>query len=163
MDGSEAKTNIAAAAGPVPGIDLNGTWHLADLRLFYAGGKMRRPWASSASGSLIYAPDGHMCLSLNYPTRLGRIDCMSVCGQYQIVGDRMFHFITASADVGEIGTVREHGLTLEQGRMTLSLAPAPSGGPGSHLDYIWNRAAARGAQGSSFVRESTGRGFNRGR
>lgn len=159
MDGSEAKDKVAA----VSGIDLNGTWHLADYRLIYADGRVRRPWANSASGSLIYAPDGHMCLSLNFPTQSGRIDCRSVCGQYQIAENRVLHFITISADIREIGTVHDHAMTIEGRRLTLSLAPAPAGGPGSRVEYAWSRAEPHNTANRSFLRANAGRGFNRGR
>lgn len=156
MDGSETTANIA----PVSGVDLSGTWHLADMRLHYADGRVRRPWARSASGSLIYAPDGHMCLSLNYPTLSGRIDCMSFCGAYQIVEDKVLHHVTASADVSEIGTVRELAILLENRRLTLTQTPAATGGPGSRLAYVWEKADMRSA---SHLRSRGGSGFNRGR
>jgi hypothetical protein len=82
MDGSDS---ISPGIAPVTGLDITGAWHLADCLLTYANGKTQRPWASSASGYLIYSPNGHMCLSLNYPGRTGNIECISYCGQYEIV------------------------------------------------------------------------------
>ncbi|MDA0663257.1 MAG: lipocalin-like domain-containing protein [Proteobacteria bacterium] len=137
MDGSDAAITGLA---PVGGLDLTGVWHLADCRLTYASGKIQRPWGNSASGYLIYAPDGHMCQSLNYPAPDGRIACISYCGAYEVLADRVRHYISVSADVNDIGTVREQTIQLEHGRLTLSLSPAPAGGPGSVIDYVWNRA-----------------------
>ena len=77
----------------------------ADCLLTYANGKTQRPWASSASGYLIYSPNGHMCKSLNYPTPSGQIDCISYCGHYEIFFDRVFHSIAVSANIREVGTV----------------------------------------------------------
>ena len=159
MDGSETKSKIA----PVAGLNLCGTWHFADLLLTYGNGRVSRPWASSAAGALIYAPDGHMSLSLNYPSRSGRIECRSVCGQYEVVQDKVRHFIIVSADIREIGTVQEHAISLDGGRLTLSVSPAPAGGPGSRLDYVWVRAEPRGTGGETFLRANAARGFNRGR
>lgn len=65
MDGSDA---ISPGIAPVTGLDITGAWHLADCLLTYANGKTQRPWASSASGYLIYSSNGHMCLSLIHPT-----------------------------------------------------------------------------------------------
>lgn len=137
MDGSDASIQGIA---PAVGLDLTGTWHLADCILTYANGKVQRPWAHSASGYLMYAPNGHMCQSLNYPERDGRIGCISYCGEYRVAEDRVRHTISVSADIREVGTTVEHTVSLEHGRLILSVSPAPAGGPGSVIDYIWNRA-----------------------
>jgi len=108
MDGSDS---ISPGIAPVTGLDITGAWHLADCLLTYANGKTQRPWASSASGYLIYSPNGHMCLSLNYPGRTGNIECISYCGQYEIVADRVFHSIAVSANIRDIGTVLEQTRT----------------------------------------------------
>lgn len=156
MDGSDAAlTGIA----PVIGLDLTGTWHLADCRLTYANGKVQRPWASSASGYLMYAPDGHMCTSLNYPAANGRIGCISYCGTYDIVENRVRHFISISADIRDVGTVIEQSANLEHGRLTLSVSPAPAGGPGSVMDYVWNRADAALPDAPSRPRGFAGKNF----
>jgi hypothetical protein len=96
MDGSDAAVEGIA---PVKGLDLTGAWHLADCRLTYANGKVQRPFANSASGYLIYTPNGHMCKSLNYPARDGRIECVSYCGQYEIVENRVLHSFAVSANI----------------------------------------------------------------
>lgn len=139
MDGSDAAIGGIA---PVVGLDLTGTWHLADCLLTYANGKVQRPWASSASGYLIYAPNGHMCKSLNYPARDGSIRCISYCGEYRIVEDRVRHAISVSADIRDVGTTLEQTISLENGRLILSVSPAPAGGPGSVMEYVWVRAEA---------------------
>jgi hypothetical protein len=90
MDGSDA---AIAGLAPVGGLNLTGVWHLADCRLTYASGKVQRPWASSASGYLIYAADGHMCQSLNYPAADGRIACISYCGAYESLIQKFLHNI----------------------------------------------------------------------
>ena len=149
MDGSDA---ISPGIAPVTGLDITGAWHLADCLLTYADGKTQRPWASSASGYLIYSPNGHMCKSLNYPTRSSQIDCISYCGQYEIVADRVYHSIAVSANIREVGTVLEQTISIENDRLVLSVSPAPAGGPGSTMQYIWNRAA-----GSEFSIPSTPR------
>jgi len=149
MDGSDA---ISPGIAPVTGLDITGAWHLADCLLTYANGKTQRPWASSASGYLIYSPNGHMCLSLNYPGRTGNIECISYCGQYEIVADRVFHTIAVSANIRDIGTVLEQTVMIENDRLVLSVSPAPAGGPGSTLQYVWNRA-----QGQEFPMASTPR------
>jgi hypothetical protein len=159
MDGSETTSKIA----PVSGVDLSGTWHFADLRLTYANGRTSRPWASSASGALIYAPDGHMSLTLNYPGRGGRIECRSICGQYQIVDGKLLHYVIVSGDIREVGTVQEHEIVLAGPRLTMTVRPAPAGGPGSRLDYDWNRAEPRATVGATFLRANAARGFNRAR
>ena len=156
MDGSEA---ISEGLAPVSGLDLTGTWHLADCRLTYANGKVQRPWASSASGYLIYAPNGHMCKSLNYPDRNGRIECISYCGRYEVVEDRVIHDIAVSADVSLLGSTLEQSVTLENDRLILNQTPAPAGGPGSVLSYIWYRADAQGALDQSTPRGYDGNGF----
>lgn len=157
MDGSDATIEGIA---PVAGLDLIGTWHLADCTLTYANGKRRRPWASSVSGYLIYAANGHMCKSLNYPARDGSIACVSYCGEYQVVGDRVRHAISVSNDIREVGTVVEQTVNLERGRLVLSLSPAPAGGPGSVIEYVWNRAEAAQTDGPSTPRAQAGNSFN---
>jgi len=139
MDGSDA---AMSGLTPVQGLDLSGAWHLADCYMIYASGKVQRPWGSSASGSLIYAPEGHMCKSLNYPKADGRIACISHCGRYEVVGDRVRHLISVSADIDEVGTTEEQTIALRDGHLPLSFSPAPAGGPGSVIHYIWNKAQA---------------------
>lgn len=160
MDGSDASIQGIA---PVVGLDLTGTWHLADCTLTYANGKVQRPWAHSATGYLIYAPNGHMCLSLNYPNPDGRIGCVSYCGEYRIWEDHVFHEISVSADIRDVGTTVDHTVGLEHGRLTLSVSPAPAGGPGSVMDYIWNRAEAAHADALSTPRAQDENRFNSGR
>jgi len=155
MDGSDA---ALADVALVIGLDLTGTWHLADCRLTYANGKIQRPWASSASGYLMYAPDGHMCKSLNYSAADGRIACISYCGTYDIVDNRVRHFISVSADIRDVGTVLEQSVNLEHGRLTLSVSPAPAGGPSSVMDYVWNRTLPL-PEDSSRPREVAGKNF----
>ena len=57
-------------------------------------------------------------------------------------------------------TVLEQSVNLEHGRLTRSVSPAPAGGPGSVMDYVWNRADSalpdapsrpRGFAGKSFI------------
>lgn len=159
MDGSDA---AISGISPVIALDLTGTWHLSDCRLTYANGKVQRPWASSASGYLMYTPDGHMCQSLNYPAADGRIAFISYCGTYDIVANRVRHFISVSADIRDVGTVVEQSVNLEHGRLTLSVSPAPAGGPGSVMDYVWNRADAALPDASSRPRGFAGKSFNPG-
>ena len=159
MDGSDAAVEGIA---PVKGLDLTGAWHLADCRLTYANGKVQRPFANSASGYLIYTPNGHMCKSLNYPARDGRIECVSYCGQYEIVENQVLHFVSVSANIQEVGAVLEHTITLENNRLVLSVSPAPAGGPGSVQDYIWDRAEPAQPHSSSTHRALAGKSFNSG-
>ena len=137
MDGSDA---AMSGLTPVRANDLAGAWHLADCYMVYATGKVQRPWGRSASGYLIYAPEGHMCKSLNYPGMDGNIACISHCGRYEVADDRVRHLISVSADITEIGTVQEHTVAIEHGRLVLSTSPAPAGGPGSVIHYVWNKA-----------------------
>ena len=139
MDGSDA---AISGLRPVQGIDLSGAWHLADCYMVYASGKVQRPWGSSASGYLIYAPEGHMCKSLNYPKADGGIACISHCGRYEVAGDRVRHSISVSADINEVGTTEEQTIAVAHDSLTLSASPAPAGGPGSIIYYIWNKAEA---------------------
>lgn len=139
MDGSDA---AISGLKPVQGLDLSGTWHLADCYMVYASGKVQRPWGSSASGYLIYAPEGYMCKTLNYPGDQGGIDCISHCGRYEVIGDRVRHLISVSADIGDIGTSEEMKISVEHGRLALSASPAPAGGPGSVIHYIWHKQEA---------------------
>jgi hypothetical protein len=110
--------------------------------MIYASGKVQRPWGSSASGYLIYASEVHMCKSLNYPKADGRIACISRCGRYEVVGDGVRHLISVSADINEVGTTEEQTIALRDDHLTLSSSPAPAGGPGSVIHYIWNKAQA---------------------
>lgn len=137
MDGSDA---VMSSLAPAQGLVLSGAWHLADCYMVYASGKIQRPWGSSASGYLIYAPEGHMCKTLNYPKPDGGIACISHCGRYEILGDRVRHLISVSADIKEIGTTEEQTIAVSHDRLTLSASPAPAGGPGSVIHYIWNKA-----------------------
>ena len=136
MDGVEKRPE----APPAAAVDLSGTWQLADCRRIYPGGKLARPWAGSASGCLFYGPDGYMFEAVNYPDHTGKIGCISYCGHYEIVGDRVYHYITVSADIRDVGTVRERTFLFEQDLLTLCVSPAPAGGPGSSMQYLWRRA-----------------------
>lgn len=137
MDGSDA---AMSGLTPVRADILAGAWHLADCYMVYATGKVQRPWGSSASGYLIYAPEGHMCKSLNHPRADGSIACISHCGRYEVSGDRVRHLISVSADISEVGTYQEYTIAIEHGRLVLSTSPAPAGGPGSVIHYVWNKA-----------------------
>jgi hypothetical protein len=139
MDGSGS---TISGLTPVQGLDLSGAWHLADCYMVYANGKVQRPWGRSASGYLIYAPEGHMCKSLNYPKADGSIACISYCGRYEVAGDRVRHLVSVSADINDIGTTEEQTITLTHGRLTLSATPAPAGGPGSIIYSVWDKAEA---------------------
>tara|TARA_R110002072_G_scaffold19422_26_gene71981 strand:- start:2954 stop:3394 length:441 start_codon:yes stop_codon:yes gene_type:complete len=139
MDGSDAAMSGLTQA---PATDLSGAWHLADCYMVYATGKVQRPWGSSASGYLIYTPEGHMCKSLNYPRANGNIACISYCGRYEVAGDRVRHLISVSADINKVGTIVEQTVAMEHGRLVFSASPAPAGGPGSVIYDIWNKAEA---------------------
>lgn len=140
MDGSEAIDGEVRTDD----IDLNGTWHLADCRKIYADGRSRRPWGGSASGFLLYAPDGHVCITLNFPGGDGLVRCNSYCGRYEIVDDRVIHTVSVSADVEQIGTVREATILYTPELLTLTMSPAAGAGPGSSMEYVWRRAHAKG-------------------
>jgi hypothetical protein len=139
MDGSDA---TISGLKPVQGLDLSGAWHLADCFMVLANGKVQRPWGRSASGYLIYAPEGYMCKALNYPKSDGSIACISSCGRYEISGERVRHLISVSADINDIGTTEEQTIAIAHGRLTLTASPAPAGGPGSFIHYVWDRADA---------------------
>jgi hypothetical protein len=72
------------------------------------------------------------------------------------------HFISVSADINDVGTIREQSINLEHGRLTLSVSPAPAGGPGSVIDYVWNRADPVHSDSLSTPRAHTGKNFNSG-
>lgn len=146
--GSAAKE----AETPAPAFDIVGTWHLAGCSMFYANGKTGRPWGGSVSGYLLCAPDGHLSETLSYPGETGTIRTHTRCGAYEIAGDNLLHHVSASADIGDIGTVRTAKITLESGTLTVAFQPAPGGGAGSRLEFVWRRAAAGAHPGSSTPR-----------
>ena len=134
-------------------LDLAGTWHLAECRTAYPGRKSRPTWGSSASGYLIYAPDGYMCQNLTYPGSDGAVRTVSFCGSYEVIDGTVVHRIAGGADVRDVGTVRTAAAALDSGILTLTYSPAPGGGPGSSREYVWRRArpipgAGRSARGS---------------
>lgn len=141
MNGGDVMDTLNTATA----VELNGAWHLADYRRIYADGRTGRPWAGSVSGCLVYAPDGHMFKTISYPDDAGRIRCISYYGRYEIIGDRVYHHIAVSADIRDVGTVREGTFLLESDFLTLSFSPAPAGGPGSSMEYLWRRAVGSGA------------------
>lgn len=153
-DGNDVTETPAART-----VDLTGTWHLADCRIIYPGGKLARPWAGSAIGCLFYAPDGHMFESVSYPDRSGRVRCISYCGNYEVVEDRVYHYVTVSADIRDVGTVREQSFLYEEDLLTLCQSPAPAGGPGSSIQYLWRRAEPARRRGSEDSRASAGKRF----
>lgn len=155
MDGGDHMDalNTAEAVG------LNGAWHLADYRRIYAGGRAGRPWAGSGSGCLVYTPDGHMFKTISFPDGAGRIRCISYYGRYEIVEDRVIHRIAVSADIRDVGTVREGTFLLESDFLTLSFSPARAGGPGSSMEYLWRRAGSGAVVGPAAERAAQGNNF----
>lgn len=143
------------AETPAPAVDIVGTWHLAGCSMIYANGKTSRPWGGSVSGYLLCAPDGHLSETLSYPGQTGTIRTHTRCGAYEIAGDVLHHHVSASADIDDIGTVRSAQITLESGVLNVSFQPAPGGGAGSKLEFVWRRAAAVGQTGSSTPRALT--------
>lgn len=159
MESGKDTGDVPTVAAPAMTVDLSGTWHLADCRTIYPGGKTARPWAGCATGCLFYAPDGHMFETLSYPDRSGVIRCTSYCGQYEVVEDRVYHFVKISADIRDVGTVLERTFVYEQDLLTLFLSPAPGGGPGSSMEYCWRRAEIARREKAPRHRVSAGKSF----
>lgn len=146
MNGQEAVEDAVSS----PDLKLDGSWRLADCRLTYADERVTRPLGNSAAGYLIYAPDGFVSESLNFATRDGTIVCLCVSGEFQVVEGRVFHYVSVSTDINLVGTVLERDVRIENGQLVLTASPAPSGGPGSRIEYFWDRAdAATGRPGST--------------
>ncbi len=51
-------------------------WRLAGCVLTYTNSTFQRSWKSSVSGYMIYAPNGDICKSLDYPGRDVRMECI---------------------------------------------------------------------------------------
>jgi hypothetical protein len=157
MDGSETTEDV----GTVAAVELNGTWRLADCRKYYADGHSRRPWGNSVSGYLVYAPDGHVCEVINFTDSAGRIRSSSYCGSYRIDNGFIHHTIFIGADINAAGTTQTAGMSLDADRLTLTVTPAPGGGPGSRIEYHWARAHGARDSDTSTHRALAGNRFNR--
>lgn len=145
--------SFAAADGALAlAIDIVGTWHLAGCSMIYANGKTSQPWGGSVSGYLLCAPDGHLSETLSYPGATGMIRTHTRGGAYEITDDELRHHISISADIDEIGTDRTAKIALESGTLSLSLSPAPGGGIGSRMEFVWRRARTGGLTISSTPR-----------
>lgn len=91
--------------------DIIGTWTLARFQLEGTDGK-RRDWGKNAHGLLIYAPTGHMSVSINKDIENdpeqndaeNRFDSiLFYSGTYAVDGNTIIHKVTQASNPERIG------------------------------------------------------------
>lgn len=136
MDGREA---IPEGLAPVSGVNPTGTWHLTGCVLTYANSKFQRSWESSVSGYMIYAPNGHICKSLDNPGRDSPMEGICYCSRSDVVEDCVVLDITVSDDVSLVGSALLRNVDLVKDPLVRNRTPAPEDDPGSVPSNISTR------------------------
>jgi hypothetical protein len=89
-----------------------GTWTLDSFELEDAETRKRRPWGQDVHGLLIYAPTGHMSVSINKSVENDpeQSDCenrfdsvLFYSGTYQAKGKTITHQVTEASNPDRIG------------------------------------------------------------
>lgn len=94
------------------GKEIIGTWKLHAFEIEDAETNQLRAWGDAAHGLLIYAPTGHMSVSINKAIK--RDDSQSECedrfdsilfysGTYQVNGNTITHQVTQASNPDRIG------------------------------------------------------------
>ena len=122
------------------GLEIVGTWLLEKFEIEDPTGN-KRPWGHGCHGTLIYAPSGHMSVSINRQIESksdnGSKDTMDsilfYAGTYAVDGSTVVHQVTQASDPNRIGkSLLRHG---ELAGDTLSLrSPLESFGT-AHLKW----------------------------
>jgi hypothetical protein len=122
---------------------------------------VRYPYGEDATGYILYGADGYMAVSIMSADRqpfagadiLRRTTeeaaeatrtYLSYSGSYEILPDRVIHYVDISLFPNWSGTVQERFYVMEGDRLELSSAPIPApgdGGPRAHL--VWERVGPR--------------------
>lgn len=135
---------------------LLGTWRLLSYRLIGSRGHIRYPYGEDAIGYVIYSADGSMAVSIMAAGRrpfagadiLRRTTeeaaeatrtYLSYCGTYEVLPDRVIHYVKVSLFPNWTGSAQERYYRLDGDRLELSTAPIPPpvSQPRAHL--IWER------------------------
>jgi hypothetical protein len=110
------------------GSDLIGSWKL--LGYGPSGAPPASRMAPAHDGLLIYAPDGHVSVSM------ARSDgYWGYCGTYDVEGDIVTHHIAMGMKPALPGTHQRRHATLEGRRLTLAVRE-----PDARVEMVWERA-----------------------
>lgn len=120
-----------------------GTWRLEDFQIEDEDGK--RAWGKNLRGLLIYAPSGHMSVSINKDVESGGDNesenildsILFYSGTYRVDGDKVFHQVTVASSPARVGKEMVRHAQLEG--ETLSLVTPAEASPKATL--IWKRIA----------------------
>jgi hypothetical protein len=123
---------------------LQGTWRLISFDIEPPDGP-RHPWGAGVHGLLIYAPTGHMSVSINKKPESelesdleGLFDSiLFYSGTYQVEGDLIRHQVTEASNPLRIGREMIRYASFDGDRVTLT-TPKESFGR-AHL--VWQKVS----------------------
>lgn len=106
--------------------DIQGSWSLESFDIEKLD-KTVAPWGSNAKGLLIYAPSGHMSVSINRDLQPGDSEAHRIfdsilfySGTYGIDGDIISHVVENASNPGRIGKNMIRYTDLKGDLLTLS-------------------------------------------
>jgi len=121
--------------------DVQGSWSLESFDIERLD-KSVAPWGSNTHGLLIYAPSGHMSVSINRDQGAGESEAQKIfdsilfySGTYRIDGSEIRHVVQNASNPARIGRDMIRYASLEGDVLTLS-SPEESFG---HAILRWRR------------------------
>jgi hypothetical protein len=115
---------------------LIGSWELESFEIDGAG-SAARPWGRNARGLLIYAPSGHMSVSINKdPAGHSPQDSiLFYAGTFETKGDTVYHQVTVASNPARVGRDMIRFAKVDGDRLTLT-TPQESYGKAK---LVWRR------------------------
>jgi hypothetical protein len=121
---------------------VEGTWHLESFEIHPLDAP-KRPWGNKAHGLLIYAPSGHMSVSINKDVASDSSNefenlfdsILFYAGTYQVEGAVIRHQVTEASSLTRIGKEMLRTATLMDDRLKL-VSPPESWG---HAELVWKQ------------------------
>ncbi|MGH2444411.1 MAG: lipocalin-like domain-containing protein, partial [Chloroflexota bacterium] len=112
------------------------------------------PYGEDPVGYLIYAEDGYMAVSIMHAGRVAVPGAdilrrttqeaaqatrtyLSYSGSYQVLTDRVIHYVKASLFPNWTGTAQERFFAIHECRLYLSTAPLHDPGTAPRADLVW--------------------------
>src|SRR5215207_3428430 len=134
-----------------------GTWRLVSFEHRTLDGQIICPQGDNPLGYLIYNEQGYMSVAFMSAHRVGFASgdirggsaeekvaafdsYISLCGKYEIEGQKVYHHIEVSLFPDWIGVTQERFFEFTENRLSLSAAPFLLNGRQRTVHVIWERA-----------------------